>query len=294
MAEFPALPLWTDAYIADTADLTPGQNGVYLMLLIVAWRDRDNSLPDDMAKLARSVRVGPAEFRRRYQGQVLERFWTLVESRWRNKKLDDVRGRVRRLHEQKSNAGRASARSRAKTLESNGSDSTNVATGSYSENPNNSPTSPATRTPARSGDKSLNSNDPDPTDVDLTKTKESKGRPPAGPLDSRTPMPARVRDAPTPGPLFDEPIEARAATDVWEEDAAIWRQASADVRQVNRAAWNTWIADLVLIEVTSDGVVVLKARNAFTADYLNRNMASSLRLIWCRYQADIKDVKVIP
>lgn len=32
MAEFPALPLWTDAYIGDTAHLTNEEHGVYLRL----------------------------------------------------------------------------------------------------------------------------------------------------------------------------------------------------------------------------------------------------------------------
>jgi hypothetical protein len=38
MAEFPALPLWTDAYLGDTRHLSQSEHGAYLLLLITAWR----------------------------------------------------------------------------------------------------------------------------------------------------------------------------------------------------------------------------------------------------------------
>ena len=38
MAEFPCLPLWTDALLGDTYHLTPAQFGAYLRLLIAADR----------------------------------------------------------------------------------------------------------------------------------------------------------------------------------------------------------------------------------------------------------------
>ena len=39
MATFPALPLWTDAYLSDTDHLTFEEHGVYLRLLMMIWRN---------------------------------------------------------------------------------------------------------------------------------------------------------------------------------------------------------------------------------------------------------------
>jgi len=64
MAEFPALPLWTDAYIADTQHLTNEEHGVYLRLLMFAWRSPDNSLPDDPMRLATMVGMTMFKWRR--------------------------------------------------------------------------------------------------------------------------------------------------------------------------------------------------------------------------------------
>lgn len=55
MAEFPALPLWTDAYLADTRHLSTAQHGAYLLLLMEAWRRPRKTLPDDDALLAKLV-----------------------------------------------------------------------------------------------------------------------------------------------------------------------------------------------------------------------------------------------
>jgi len=57
MADFPALPLFTDAYLADTRHLSTEEHGAYLLLLMCAWRRPDCDLPDDEAILARMVGV---------------------------------------------------------------------------------------------------------------------------------------------------------------------------------------------------------------------------------------------
>lgn len=53
MADFPALPVFTDAYLADTRHLTTEEHGAYLLLLMEAWRRPDCNLPDDDNLLSR-------------------------------------------------------------------------------------------------------------------------------------------------------------------------------------------------------------------------------------------------
>lgn len=53
MAEFPALTLWTDAYLSDTRHLSTVEHGAYLLLLMEAWRRPHCDLPDDDKILSR-------------------------------------------------------------------------------------------------------------------------------------------------------------------------------------------------------------------------------------------------
>lgn len=53
MAQFPSLPLWTDAYLADTTHLSTIEHGAYLLLLMAMWRSKGCRLPNDDKLLAR-------------------------------------------------------------------------------------------------------------------------------------------------------------------------------------------------------------------------------------------------
>ncbi len=64
MAEFPALPLWTDAYLADTTHLTTLEHGAYLLLLMAMWRSKDCRLPADDRALSRYARVTTGQWAR--------------------------------------------------------------------------------------------------------------------------------------------------------------------------------------------------------------------------------------
>lgn len=57
MAEFPALPFWVDAYVADTGHLSPEQHGLYLLLLMLMWRSHDCRVPNDDDWIARRLNV---------------------------------------------------------------------------------------------------------------------------------------------------------------------------------------------------------------------------------------------
>jgi uncharacterized protein YdaU (DUF1376 family) len=63
VAKYPALPLWTDAYLADTRHLAgPAEHGAYLLLLMEAWRRPRCALPDNDSTLARLACCTPDQW----------------------------------------------------------------------------------------------------------------------------------------------------------------------------------------------------------------------------------------
>lgn len=116
MSRFPSLPLFTDAFIADTGHLSLEQRGAYLMLLMLAWRSPGCSLPNDDAKLARMLGVTL----KRWAGLKPEvmAFWTLSEDRWMQKRLTRERDFVAEKVEKRRDAGSKGGRPKSlKTLD---------------------------------------------------------------------------------------------------------------------------------------------------------------------------------
>lgn len=111
MAEFPALPLFTDAYLADTRHLTAEEHGAYLLLLMCAWRTRGCALKDCDRTLARIVGVTRPRWRR--LRPVLAEFFEITGGQWRQKKLTQVyKGVESRVAKNRANGakgGRAKA-----------------------------------------------------------------------------------------------------------------------------------------------------------------------------------------
>lgn len=108
MAEFPAIPIFTDAFISDTTHLTAAQTGAYIMLLMTAWRTKENALPDDDDFLARCSRLDKRTFVK--QKSIIMRFWSLDSSHlWRQGRLDDERKRADEQRIKNAKAGKASA-----------------------------------------------------------------------------------------------------------------------------------------------------------------------------------------
>ena len=62
MAEYPAFPLFTDAYLGDTTHLTTLEHGAYMLLLMTAWRSPTADLPDDDKMLARYAKMNMANW----------------------------------------------------------------------------------------------------------------------------------------------------------------------------------------------------------------------------------------
>ncbi len=107
MAEFPALPLFTDAYLADTRHLTTIQNGAYLLLLMMAWRSPNCALPDNDDILAKWTGMDRRTWLR--NKRTVLSFWVMSEHGWQQKRLLDERAYVGRRRSINVAAGRASA-----------------------------------------------------------------------------------------------------------------------------------------------------------------------------------------
>jgi uncharacterized protein YdaU (DUF1376 family) len=107
MAEFPALPLWTDAYLGDTTHLTTIEHGAYLLLLMTAWRTKDCALPDDDRLLARYARCNAGQWKR--LRPIIEPFFVVENGHWRQGRLTDEAVAVRRKKDAAAANGRASA-----------------------------------------------------------------------------------------------------------------------------------------------------------------------------------------
>lgn len=91
MADFHYMPLFTDAYLADTRHLTTEEHGAYLLLLMEAWRRERCCLPDNDNLLARLTGL---ELNRWMSIKpAVMAFWTLNKRRkeWTQKRLNKER-----------------------------------------------------------------------------------------------------------------------------------------------------------------------------------------------------------
>ena len=133
MSAYPSLPLFTDAYIADTAHLTNEEHGAYLRLLMFAWRSPKCCLPDDDARLARMLGLTPKKWAG-LKPNVMA-FWTLENGAWVQSRLSRERQFVEEKVEKRRAAGKQGGR--PKSLENN---ETAKANGYFSESKPKAPT----------------------------------------------------------------------------------------------------------------------------------------------------------
>jgi uncharacterized protein YdaU (DUF1376 family) len=89
MSQYPSLPLFTDAFLADTGHLSAQETGAYLLLMMMAWRSPDCRIPDDDLKLARWARLDRRTWLK-VKATVLE-FWALESGFWTQKRLSKER-----------------------------------------------------------------------------------------------------------------------------------------------------------------------------------------------------------
>jgi uncharacterized protein YdaU (DUF1376 family) len=109
MAQYPALPLFTDAYMADTRHLTTAQHGAYLLLLMTAWRMPDCKLPDDDKLLARWAGLDLRNWVK-MRPYIIEQFWATDDcGKLYQRRLQDERKFADTVRRKNSQAGKASA-----------------------------------------------------------------------------------------------------------------------------------------------------------------------------------------
>lgn len=104
MAQFPSLPLWTDAYLADTGHLTTIEHGAYLLLLITMWRN-GGKLPNDDKQLARFARMTGGQWAR-IKPNIMP-FFTVLSDGITQGRLTDELGIVRQKSAKQSNSAKA-------------------------------------------------------------------------------------------------------------------------------------------------------------------------------------------
>lgn len=107
MAEYPSMPLFTDAYLADTRHLSTAEHGAYLLMLMTAWRDPDCSLPDDDVFLGRIT--GSARNWKKWKVNIMPLWEKSDDGRLYQKRLRSERKFVSAKRKQQSEAGKASA-----------------------------------------------------------------------------------------------------------------------------------------------------------------------------------------
>jgi uncharacterized protein YdaU (DUF1376 family) len=91
MAQLPVLPLYTDAFVADTQHLNPAEIGAYLLLLMAAWRTPTCSLPNDDKMLQRITRM---------DGRVWKKSKSVLMAFWESKDgISYIQKRLRIEHE---------------------------------------------------------------------------------------------------------------------------------------------------------------------------------------------------
>lgn len=87
MSQAPSLPLFCDAYLADTMHLSLEEHGAYLKLLMITWRNNGQPLPDENERMARMLGVTLGRWRDRLR-PALAPFFDLSDGTWRQKRLE--------------------------------------------------------------------------------------------------------------------------------------------------------------------------------------------------------------
>lgn len=113
MADFPSLPLFTDAWIADTKHLTRLERGTYHDLLVLMWRTPGCRVPNDNAWLARRLSMTLVEVETELRPIIRE--FCRTDGNWiSQKRLTKVKNYVTQAHGERSDRAKAFWRNKKK------------------------------------------------------------------------------------------------------------------------------------------------------------------------------------
>jgi len=132
------MPLFCDAYLADTMHLSLEEHGAYLKLLIITWRNNGQPIPDEDARLARMLGVSVGHWRKKLR-PVLEPFFDLTDGTFRQKRLEKEWLYTAQKIEKNRENGRRGAEARA-LKDKETATATAEPNGAASEQPNSSQT----------------------------------------------------------------------------------------------------------------------------------------------------------
>lgn len=120
-----SLPIFGDAYLADTPHLTLEEHGAYFKLLLCAWRTATCELPLDDKRIATMLGVSVGKWCK--LKPVVMAFWTRTETGWQQKRLT----KERRFVDEKraKNISAINSRWESKPLKTKKPDDTNEHTG---------------------------------------------------------------------------------------------------------------------------------------------------------------------
>jgi uncharacterized protein YdaU (DUF1376 family) len=85
VSKFPSMPVFVDAFLADTIHLNAEETGAYTTLLYVAWKMPGNRLPDVDKHLAKWARCTPKRWKK--IKPTIMAFWQLSDGFWTQKRL---------------------------------------------------------------------------------------------------------------------------------------------------------------------------------------------------------------
>lgn len=105
----PAIPLFGDAYLADTHHLTLEEHGAYLKLMMIAWRMDGCALPNDDVRIAQMLGLSKSKWAK--MKPTIMAFWALGEAGWTQARLTKERAFV----DKKRATNRAAAEARWST-----------------------------------------------------------------------------------------------------------------------------------------------------------------------------------